>query len=74
MARYYGSRFWQYRVPQDGIIATGRIELPNAGDGYREDELRVRFLLRQQLGLKRLPKGTVVEPMYPPLGCAGYSL
>ena len=70
MARYYGSRFWQYRVPQDGIIATGRIELPNAGDGYREDELRVRFLLRGKLGLKRLPKGTVVEPARAPLGQA----
>ena len=68
MSRYYGSRFWQYRVPQDGTVATGRIELPNAGYGYRNDELHVRFLLRQRLGLKRLPKGAIVEPAPPPLG------
>jgi len=66
--RYYGSRVWQYRIPQDGTVVTGRIELPNAGNGYQEDESHVRFLLRHQLGLKRLSKGTVVEPVQSPLG------
>jgi hypothetical protein len=70
MERYYGSRFWQYSVPQDGTIATGRIELPNAGNGYREDEAYIRFLLRQRLGVNRLPKGTIVNPARPPAGIA----
>lgn len=69
MERYYGSRRWRYRYRgpackwPEGHGQTGELDLgTNAGYGLASDEQYARFLLRERLGLNRLPPKTEVYP------------
>lgn len=67
-SQYLGCRYWDFTIHGKTLAQAkelaGTIEIPNAGNGYREDEAYARFLLRKRLGVKRLPRGTVIEPRY----------
>lgn len=70
MARYYGSRRWCYRFcgrytdwPNHDVLPAGNLDLgTNCGWGYENDRRYARHLLRQLLGIKRLPSGVQVFP------------
>lgn len=41
------------------------VNLSHPCGNLKEDEAMVRYMMRKHLGLKRLPKGTVVEKVLP---------
>ncbi len=62
MSRYYGSHYWYYRIPGTAVRPLPMVELKFAGFGYGNDEAAVRSILREQLGVSKLPRGTKVWP------------
>jgi hypothetical protein len=74
MTRYYGSHHWRYEYngPPSawpaGHPTSGTFELKISAENRRSDELQVRHMLRTKMGLNRLPKGTIVQPLDGPKG------
>lgn len=56
--RYIGAFEWEYSLHR----VKNFIRLENPSGNRREDEAYVRLLIRQKLGVKRLPPKTKVMP------------
>jgi hypothetical protein len=64
---YTGWERWRYRLcahPDQEKTGVVHVTIPTGN--YREDEGFARYLVRKQLGLRRLPAGARVWPDYPP--------
>ena len=61
-SRYIGAFWWRYKLP-DG--RNGTIHLDRPTGNLNEDSGFVRYLVRKELKLKRLPNGTTVTPKEP---------
>lgn len=63
--RYIGCARWNYCLPAIPSSKNGVVEITIPSGNYKEDEGFARYLIRKQLGLKRLPKNSRVWPEYP---------
>lgn len=63
MSSYYG-RSWDWCAGGK----CGRVELRVVTGIRADDEMMARKLVRDELGVKRLPRGAVVVPTEPPKG------